>query len=248
MRVLIVDDGALARKRLRDLLLPESDVHIVSECANGIEAVEALEKGGVDLVFLDVQMPELDGFGVIETVGAARMPPTIFVTAFDQHAVQAFEVRALDYLLKPFSAARFKDALQHARDRMRQAQQGSLHQQLEGLIEGLKGPKYLERLLIKGPHHMFFLAVMDITHLEAADNYVKVHAGGSEHLVRQTLSSLEAQMDSTIFVRIHRSCIVNLRCVDKLQPWFHGDVVVVLKDGTKLAMSRNFRKNFPELG
>ena len=248
MRVLIVDDSALARKRVRDLLKGEADVQIAGEAANGIEAVQILEKGGIDLVFLDVQMPELDGFGVLETLGPDKMPPVIFVTAFDQHAVQAFEVRALDYLLKPFDAQRFRAVLEHARERLRQKQAGELHQRLEGLLEGLKGPSHLERLLIKGPQHMFFLAVKDITHLESSDNYVKVHAGGAEHLVRQTLASLEAQLDPKAFVRIHRSCIVNLRCIDKLQPWFHGDVVVVLKDGTKLALSRNFRKNFPELG
>ena len=247
MRVLIVDDSALARKRLRDLLKLEPGVELAGEAANGIEAVQALERGGVDLVFLDVQMPELDGFGVVETLGAGRMPPVVFVTAFDQHAVRAFEVHAFDYLLKPFGVKRFREALEHARARLRQAGPDALQARLEDLLSAAKQPAFLERLLIKGPDHMFFVAAEDVTHLESADNYVKVHTAGRTHLLRQTLQSLEAQLDPKAFVRIHRTCLVNQRCIEKLQPWFHGDVVVVLKDGTKLALSRNYRKNFPEL-
>ena len=247
MNVLIVDDSALARKRLRDLLTAEAGVVIAGEANNGIEAVQALEAGGIDLVFLDVQMPELDGFGVLATLGAARMPPVIFVTAFDQHAVHAFEVHALDYLLKPFGVRRFREAFEHARTRLRQSRSDALQTQLEGLLSAVKGPAFLERLLIKGSDHMFFVALKEVTHLESADNYVKVHAGGRTHLLRQTLSSLEAQLDPKVFVRIHRTCLVNQGCIEKLQPWFHGDVVVVLRDGTKLALSRNYRKNFPEL-
>ena len=251
LRVLIADDSALARQKLRDHLAKEVDVAIVAEAANGIEVVQALEQGGVDLVFLDIQMPELDGFGAIRTLGVARMPLTIFVTAYDQHALQAFEVRALDYLLKPFSKARFQEALGRAREQLAQREKATFRAQLEGLLGTLKAeaePEFLERFLIRGNGHMYFVPMADVTHLEAADNYVKVHAGGKVHLLRQSLASLEAKLDPKRFVRIHRGTLVALSAIERLQPWFHGDQVVFLKDGTRLALSRNYRKNIPELG
>lgn len=250
LRLLIADDSALARQKLRDLLAKEPDLAVVAEASNGIEVVQALEKGGVDLVLLDIQMPELDGFGAIRTIGVDRMPLTIFVTAYDQHALQAFEVRALDYLLKPFSRARLQEALARARERLAEKERAAFRAQLEGLLGAMKAeaePDHLERLLIRGSGHMYFVPVGEVTHLEAADNYVKVHAGGKVHLLRQSLASLEAKLDPKRFARIHRSTLVALAAIEKLQPWFHGDQVVFLKDGTRLALSRNYRKNIPEL-
>ncbi len=238
LRALIVDDEDLARQRIRHLLRKEPDVEIVGECAHGVEAVRAIESLSPDLVFLDIQMPELDGFGVIEAVGADRMPATLFVTAFDQHALRAFEVHALDYLLKPFDPERFRAALDRAR---RWCATGG-RPDLEGLLEGVRRERpWLDRILVRQGDRHVLLRCSQIQWIEAEDNYVRLHVEGTSHLLRQTLTGLLQRLDPAQFRRIHRSAIVNLDFIRELQPWTSGDHLVLMRDGTKLTLSRTFR-------
>lgn len=241
IRAYILDDERLARKRVRRLLGPEPDVEVVGESADPREAVQFLAANPVDLLFLDIQMPELNGFDVLDSLPAERTPVVIFVTAYDQHAVRAFEVHALDYLLKPFDQARFTLALQRARAHLRLRRQEPRRESLQALLDELRPRKQPGRFTIRTPDKMFFLRMDDIDWVEAADNYVCVHAGTDTHVLRETLSSVEARLDPAAFARIHRSAIVNLERVKELRPWFHGDYVVVLKNGHELTLSRSHR-------
>ncbi len=243
LRALIVDDEDLARQRIRHLLQKESDVEIVGECAHGVEAVRAIEALAPDLVFLDIQMPELDGFGVVEAVGADRMPATLFVTAFDQHALRAFEVHALDYLLKPFDPERFRAALDRAR---RWCATGG-RPDLAGLLEGLRKERpWLDRVLVRQGDRHVLLRCGAIQWIEAEDNYVRLHVEGTSFLLRQTMAGILQRLDPAQFRRIHRSAIVNLDFIRELQPWTSGDHLVLMKDGTKLTLSRTYRDQFGE--
>ena len=243
LRALIVDDEDLARQRIRHLLQKEPDVEIVGECAHGVEAVRAIESLSPDLVFLDIQMPELDGFGVIEAVGADRMPATLFVTAFDQHALRAFEVHALDYLLKPFDPERFRAALDRAR---RWCATGG-RPDLEGLLEGVRRERpWLDRILVRQGDRHVLLRCGHIQWIEAEDNYVRLHVEGTSFLLRQTMAGILQRLDPAQFRRIHRSAIVNLDFIRELQPWTSGDHLVLMKDGTKLTLSRTYRDQFGE--
>jgi two-component system LytT family response regulator len=243
VRALIVDDEPLGRERLRTLLRAESDVEVVGECANGLEAVKSIDELSPDLIFLDVQMPELDGFGVLEAVGVDRMPPTVFVTAYDQYALRAFEVHALDYLLKPFTRGRFRKTLDRVREHLRRDEPPApdLSKQLLELLKDVRTERqYLERLVVKSGGRVFFLRTSEIDWIEAAGNYLRLHAGQDVHLLRETMKNVETKLDPDRFVRIHRSIIVNTDRIRELQPWFHGEYVVILVDGTKLTSSRNF--------
>ena len=236
LSVLVVDDEPLARERIRALLDDESDVKIVGECASGRTAVKAIQEKRPDLVFLDVQMPGVDGFGVVEQIGAARMPAIVFVTAFDQYALKAFEVHALDYLLKPFDRERFQATLARARN----SHGGEAR--LAALVQSLAARrKFAERLLVKGGGKERLVPVDEVDWFEAAGNYVKIHTGGERLLLRETMANLEERLDPDRFARIHRSTIVNLKRVKELEPWFHGDYVVRLHDGQKLTLSRSHR-------
>jgi two-component system LytT family response regulator len=247
IRALIVDDEPLARQRLRALLAGEPDIEVIGECADGSEAVAAIREHEPDLLFLDVQMPKLDGFGVLETVGPEQMPATIFVTAYDRYALQAFEVHALDYLLKPFDRKRFQKALRRARLQFQSGGRPEGEARLQALAEGTKtGRKPQERLVIKAGGRVFFLKTDEIDWIEAAGNYARVHAGGESHLLRETMGGLEARLDPDKFLRIHRSTIVNIERIQELQPWFHGDYVVILRDGTQLTLSRSYRQKLQE--
>ena len=238
LRVLIVDDEPLARRRVRGLLAGARDVEVVGECAGGRAAVAAIREAAPDVVFLDVQMPELDGFGVLAEVGAARAPAVVFVTAHDEHALRAFEVHALDYLLKPFRRERFEEALRRARAA---AARGAPDARLAALLEDReRARRRAERLLVRDGGRVTFVRVASIDWLEAAGNYVKLHAGGAEHLVRETLTALEARLDPERFARIHRSLIVNLDRVAEVLPG-RNDGVVVLAGGTRLPLSRSYR-------
>ncbi len=248
IRALIVDDEPLARERIVDLLANDAEVEVAGECGDGLAAVAAIESQKPDLLFLDVQMPELDGFGVLEAVEARRMPVIIFVTAYDQYALRAFEVHALDYLLKPFDRERFDRALQHAKHQIARERAGAMNQQLAALLADLKArPKPLERLVIKSGGRVFFLRVEEIDWIESAANYVKLHVGRESHLLRETINSLAAKLDPDKFLRIHRSTIVNLERVKEMQPWFHGDYVIILKDGMQLTSSRSYRERLHKL-
>jgi two-component system LytT family response regulator len=246
IRTLIVDDEPLARERIVDMLLGDADVEIIGECGDGLAAVAAIEAHNPDLLFLDVQMPELDGFDVLEAI--EQTPMIVFVTAYDQYALRAFEVHALDYLLKPFDRERFDKALQRVKYQIARERAGTMNRELAALLADLKSrPKPLERLVIKASGRVFFLRVDEIDWIEAAANYVRLHAGKDAHLLRETINGLAAKLDPDKFLRIHRSIIVNLERVKELQPWFHGDYVVILQDGTRLTSSRNYRERLRKL-
>lgn len=244
LKALIIDDEHLARQRVRQLLEREADVEVLGECENGVEAVEAIEAKHPDLVFLDIQMPELDGFGVIEHVGPRKMPATIFVTAFDRHALRAFESHALDYLLKPFDVERFQTALERARRWLKGDRDLD---RLEALVDQLrKEQPHADRFLVKsGERHVLVRAAL-IQWIEAEDNYVRLHVEGTSHLLRQTMTGMLGRLDPRQFRRIHRSAIVNLDAIRELQPWTGGDHLVIMKDGTKLTLSRTYRDQFGE--
>jgi two-component system, LytTR family, response regulator len=241
IRVLIVDDEPIARRGIGQQLKGEPEIEIVGECADGMEAVAAIKTKSPDLVFLDVQMPEMDGFEVIEAVGVERMPRVIFVTAYDQYTLRAFEVHALDYLLKPFDRDRFVKALNHAKSSL---QRGEFNRQLIRLLDDrLAARKPLERLVIKSGGRIYFLNVEEVDWIEAADNYVELHVGRESHLLRETISGLAARLDPARFLRIRHSTIVNIERVKELRPLFRGEYLIVLRDGTELTSSRRYRKN-----
>ena len=248
IRALIVDDEPLARERIRTLLESDLEIEIAGEYANGRAAVSALQKQAPELLFLDVQMPGLDGFGVLETIGPEKMPVTIFVTAYDQYALRAFDVHALDYLLKPFDRERFEKALRRAKAQIAGERTADLNQRLLALLEDLKpGPKYLDRLVIKSAGRIFFLRTEEIDWIEAAGNYLRLHVGKESHLLRETMSGIEGKLDPARFIRIHRSTIVNIDRIKELHPWFRGEHVVILRDGTRLTLSRGYRENLQTL-
>jgi two-component system LytT family response regulator len=246
IRALIVDDEPLGRQRIRSLLKDESDLEIVGECGDGREALAAIRDHQPDLVFLDVQMPGLDGFGVLEAVGPKYMPAVIFVTAHDSHALRAFEVHAVDYLLKPFDRRRLQQALQRARQQIDQREQTV--GQYSALLEDVQSHRrFLDRLVIKSAGRVFFLKTGEIDWIEAAGNYLRLHVGGEVHLLRETMSNLESRLNSGKFLRIHRSTMVNLERIKELSPMFHGDYRVLLHDGTELTLSRSYRPKLQEL-
>ncbi|BDU73980.1 LytR/AlgR family response regulator transcription factor [Mesoterricola silvestris] len=243
IRSLIVDDEMLARQRLRRLLGDHPDLEVVGECSDGLEAVRDIEALRPDLVFLDIQMPELDGFGVIEEVGPDRMPPTLFVTAYDQFALKAFEVHALDYLLKPFDPERFAAALARVRTWI----QGSPRPSLEPMLKQIQADRPPpDRLLIKEGTRYAFVRPATIQWVEAEDNYVRLHVEGTSHLVRQTMGAMLDKLSPNRFRRIHRSAIVNLDFIRHLEPWTGGDYLVTMKDGSQLTMSRTYRNQLGE--
>ncbi len=266
VRVLIVDDEPIARRRMRRLLRLENDVEVLDDVGSGREAVEAIAEHKPDLVFLDVQMPDVDGFGVVEGVGTDQMPPTIFVTAYNEYAVRAFDVHAIDYLLKPFDAERFRAAFQRARSYIEQVSSAEQGRKIKALLEQVLGEeaassierngsrgaaihappvrhRYVDRLTVKHDGRVFFVKATDVDWFEAAGNYVRIHAGKSSHLIRETMQRVESQLDPSLFVRIHRAVIVNLDRIRELQPWFAGDYVVILRDGRQLKLSRTYREH-----
>lgn len=250
LKAVVADDEPLARKLIRRFLKQEPDVELVGECGDGKETVAMIRKTKPDLLFLDVQMPELDGFAVLEAIGTAEMPHVIFTTAYESYAIRAFELHALDYLLKPFDHLRFKAAMQHARARIHAGQSGEEGFQFGSLLETIKAQQqHLDRLIIKADGRITFLNTHDIEWIEADDKYVYLHTAKGKSMVRQTLSSMEAQLDPQRFRRIHRSAIVNVERIKELQPLFSGEHSVLLENGTKLTLSRNYKdKLFALLG
>lgn len=248
IRVLVVDDEHHARLGMRSLLEREKDVDIVGECANGWEAIASIKRLRPDLVFLDVTMPDRNGLGVIDDIGAEDAPRVIFVTAYDEYAVPAFESNAVDYVLKPFTDERFRGAMQRAREQLRLEQQArsvSGEEDRLGQTECHEGG--LERFSLKDGDKLRVFSVNQIKWIEADEYYVKLHIGAESYMVRETLGALERQLPERGFVRIHRSTIVNVEEIDSLEPLFQGDATVVLKDGTRLRMSRRRRKALSEL-
>jgi two-component system, LytTR family, response regulator len=247
IKVLVADDEPLARERLSGLLSQEPDIEMVGQARDGEEAVTAIHDDSPDLVFLDVQMPQMSGFDVIEAVGTDKMPLVIFVTAYDQHALKAFQVRALDYLLKPFDRERFKDALQRARKQLERDENGDLGRRLLALVKDLRRdqPKS-DRLVVKSGGRLFFLRADEIDWVEAAGNYVRLHVGPGSHLLRETMNAIEGRLDPEKFFRIHRSRIVNMERIQELQPWLNGEYAVLLRTGTRLTLSRGYREKLQD--
>ncbi len=248
IKTLIVDDEPLARERIRALIGAEPDVEVVGECANGREALAAIEQAPPDLLFLDVQMPEMDGFELLSALDPGKLPAVIFVTAFDKFALRAFEVHALDYLLKPFDRERFQQALQRARERLQRRESGDLSSRLTALLADLRPEAALtDRFAIKTEGRVLFLKIDEIDWIESADNYVCLHVGKETHLHRETLTALEAKLAAKNFIRISRSTLINLRRIKELQSLFHGDGVVILQNGARLSFSRNYRAKLEQV-
>src|SRR5882672_4261977 len=238
VRAIIADDEPLARERVCSLLAGESDVEIVAECSNGAQTVKAAEEHRPDLLFLDVQMPRLNGFEVLEALETNQIPVVIFTTAHDDHAIRAFEVNALDYLLKPFTVERFKKALQRARDQLEKGLGRLPHPQLAGLLNHLHAASPCGgRILVRSPERIVFIKPEEIDHVEAAGNYVVLHAGKERHILRETTAAMEARLTPAGFMRISRSIIVNLRRIREVQPLGPGQYSLLLKNGTRLDMT-----------
>jgi two-component system, LytTR family, response regulator len=233
IRAVIVDDEELARQVLREYLSGHTEIEIAAECANGFEAVKAVTELKPDLVFLDIQMPKLDGFEVLELIGTDRA--VVFVTAYDEYAIRAFDVHAVDYLLKPFGAERFETALQRARQRL----SGTLPAPAELSSSARPAAHYLERIVVRDGTRVFIIPVAKLDYAEAQDDYVALSSEGKKHLKQQTISSLESALDPSRFLRIHRSYIVNLERVTKVEPYSKDNHMVVLSNGTQLPVSRS---------
>ena len=247
IRALIVDDEPLARRRIKSLLAHDSSVEVIGECSDGYKAVSCISELTPDLVFLDVQMPAMDGFEVIKTIGPERMPTVIFVTAYDQYALKAFEVNALDYLLKPFDRSRFQKTLERAKSMIRRMQNGDVNNQLLSLLGELRREHgILDRIIIRSGGRVVFLRVEEIDWMSTVGNYVRLHVGRDSHLMRETMTGMEAKLNPDRFMRIHRSTMVNLDRVKEVQPWAKGEYVVIMRDGTRLIMSRRYRERLNE--
>jgi two-component system LytT family response regulator len=247
IRALIVDDEPLARRRIKSLLAHDTTVDVIGECPDGYKALTSINELTPDLVFLDVQMPGMDGFEVIKTIGPDRMPTVIFVTAYDQYALKAFEVNALDYLLKPFDRNRFQKTLERARAMITRIQNGNVHHQLLSLLGYLRREQEIpDRFIIKSGGRVVFLRVEEIDWMRTVGNYVRLQVGRDSHLMRETMSGMEAKLNPDRFMRIHRSTIVNLDRVKEVQPWAKGEYVVIMRDGTRLIMSRRYRERLNE--
>ena len=242
LRTLIVDDEPLARERVRMMLGMHDDVAVIGEVGDGQQAIDAIRQQRPDLVFLDVQMPSVDGFGVLRALEGEVMPHVVFVTAYDQYALRAFEVHALDYVLKPFNAERFSQALQRARSAIAKRDEGEVgvdRDRLRSLVMSLTAEqREKQRIVVKSSGRVFFVKVDDIDWIEAEGNYVRLHMGAQSHLLRETMKGMESVLDTSQFIRIHRSTIVNADRIRELQPLFHGEYAVILRDGTRLVASR----------
>ncbi len=244
IRVLLSDDEALARERLRSLLEEESDLQIVAECGDGKSAVATIKREKPDLVFLDIQMPEIDGFGVVSALGAEHMPLTIFVTAYDRYAMKAFEVHALDYLLKPVAKERMQEALDHARKQLQSPSEAMFQHRVLNLLAELDSRQSApQRIVIKSDGEIVCLKPNEIDWAESAGNYVCLHVNGVTHILRETITSLESRLGHRQFLRVHRSTLVNVDRIKTLRPALYGDYAILLRDGTKLTLSRGFREN-----
>jgi two-component system, LytTR family, response regulator len=241
LTALIVDDEPLAREGLRALLSKDPEVGPIREARDGREAVASIRERNPDIAFLDVQMPEMDGFAVIRTIGAEHMPAVVFVTAHDQYAIRAFEINALDYLLKPVIEERFVKALVRAKSRIHSNGAGDSSRQIIGLLETIASPQsYLKRLVVRSAGKTVFVDVESLDWIQGAENYVELHAGRMSHLLHVTMNILEKSLDPEIFLRVHRSIIVNLFRIRDLQPGAHGEYLITLRDETRLRSGRTY--------
>jgi two-component system LytT family response regulator len=242
LKVLIVDDERPARQKMRRLVSADPDVRAVFEAADGVRALEQIRNESPDVVLLDIQMPGVDGFGVLDALGAGERPHVVFVTAYDEYALRAFDVHAVDYVLKPFDAERFTRAFARAKLAAGRERDAEERQRLERVLSDVRQrPGGLDRLLVESGDRIVLLPLDGVERLEAARNYVTVYAGAARHRLRTTLDQLEARLDPQMFVRIHRSTIVRTDRVTELRPWSHGDYVVVLQSGARVRLSRRYR-------
>lgn len=247
IKVLVIDDESLARDLIIELLKDFDDFQIIGECSDGLDAVKTIEKLRPDLIFLDVQMPMLNGLEVLERLKDSYLPEIIFVTAYDNYAIRAFDFHAIDYLLKPISRNRFEQAVQHAKERISQQNNSETKEQLFALLENHQNKlPYLQRIFVKENGKITLLEPETINWIEADDKYLHLHTANKNHLIRQTLNSIEAELNPNIFLRIHRSIIVNLTRVKEIHPLFNGEYVLILHDKTKLTLSRNYKNRFFE--
>ena len=255
VRALIVDDESLARRTIRELLADDPEVEVIGECGSGAEAVDFVRRQPPDLLFLDIQMPGMNGFETLGQIEFGRIPAIIFVTAFDQYALQAFEVHALDYLLKPFSDRRFEEALRQAKAHIEMKEVSTLSQRLLALLGEQAAPPpveagrktYLRRFMIKSGGRVTFVKASDVDWISADDYYIKLHVGAQTPLLRMSMSELEEKLDPKSFLRIHRSTIVNFDRVKELRQHPNGEYVVILRDGTELKLSRGRRERLEQL-
>ncbi|MFA6456400.1 MAG: LytTR family DNA-binding domain-containing protein [Bacteroidota bacterium] len=249
IRAIIVDDEPLAREKVQLFAKDETDIEIVDICSNGHEAITSYQKLKPDLFFLDIQMPEMNGFDVLKHITTHPLPGIIFITAFDEFALRAFEFHALDYLLKPYDRERFHKAVGHARETILSRSQSEVTtEQIKALLESVKSaPAALDRLVVKTNGKIIFLRMEEIDWMEAAGNYVKLHVGNESHLVRETMNKLEEQLHPQKFIRIHRSTIINIEKIKELQPYFNGEYKVILQNNTQVILSRGFRENFTKV-
>lgn len=246
-RTIVVDDEPLARDRLLKLLRASPEIEVIGEAADGHDAVALIQREKPDLIFLDVQMPELDGFGVLAALKDDERPATVFVTAYDKFALKAFDVHAVDYLLKPFDRERFQTALRRALDHLARHRPDEIHEQLSALLNEIRPAQTADRIAVKTDGRIVFVRTSDVDWIEAADNYVSLHVGKDSHLLRETMTAVETRMPRQ-FLRISRSTIVNTERIKELQPLFHGEYAVILRDGTKLTLSRSHRDKLQQLG
>lgn len=247
IRALIVDDEPLAREKIRLMLENQHDIEVIGECSDGSEAVSAIQECNPDLVFLDIQMPGQDGFEVLSSLQPEQLPVVVFVTAYDEYALKAFEVHALDYLLKPFDRERFLRMLQRARLQLEKAKSSELNRRVLHLLEShSENQQYVDRLAIKSAGRIVFVKTCEIDWIEAAGNYVKLHVGAETHLHRETMSGMDSKLNPESFLRIHRSTIVNIDRIKEIQPYFNGEHIVILDSGEKLTMSRRNRAKLQE--
>ena len=247
IRALIADDEPLAREWIRNGLSADPDVEVVGECHDGLEAVAAIERHQPDLVLLDVEMPGLNGFGILERVRTERSPAVIFITAYDQYALKAFDARAVDYLMKPISPERLNEAVARAKAHCERTSSQELRTALVSLVREVQRDRsYPEWLLLKEEGRSFFVHVPDIDWIESSRNNVLLHVGKQKHVCHETTAGMEAKLDPRRFLRIHRSAIVNIERIQELHPWFNGDYTVLLRDGTRLTMSSTYRERLKD--
>jgi two-component system LytT family response regulator len=248
IRTLIVDDELLARNRLRQLLQAAPDIEVVGECGDGMGAVATIQQSKPDLVFLDIQMPELDGFGVLEAIGADAAPVVVFVTAYDKFALRAFEIHAVDYLLKPFDRERFQVALGRAVEQVKHRGDNQVIEKQAALIAELKSPKVTDRIAVKSGGLISWVKLDDVDWIGSADNYADLHVGAKSYLLRETIAALATKLPPEKFLRISRTTIVNIGRIKELKRQFSGGYELTLQDGTQVMLSRRFRDKLEQLG
>jgi two-component system, LytTR family, response regulator len=247
IRALIVDDEPLAREWVRSAVAEDPELEVMGECGDGFEAAEAIRRLKPDLVFLDVQMPGLDGFGVLEALSPEEIPAVVFVTAFDQYAVRAFEAQAVDYLMKPFSKERVEEAVRRVRELVKGKSLEDFRESISRIVEKIRRDRsFPEWVLLKADGKNVFVKVKDIDWIESSRNNVRIHVGPTIYLLHETTSAIASRLDPKKFLRIHRSAIVNIERIKELHPWFNGDYAVILRDGTQLTLSSSYRDRLKE--